>query len=169
MAKPILPDPLWELVAPLIPQVPRSPRGGRPRVPDRAALTAILFVLRTGIPWEYLPREMGCGSGMTAWRRLRDWQAAGVWSRLHAVLLAELDGAGLIDWSASAADTSSVRAVFGGIPRTASGPTPPTAASPAANTPCTSTAGASPCPRSWRPPTSPTRSSWNAPSTPCRR
>ena len=63
------------------------------------ALTGILFVLRTGIPWEYLPREMGCGSGMTCWRRLRDWQRAGVWDRLLRKALCELNGAGKIDWS----------------------------------------------------------------------
>ena len=52
----------------------------------------ILFVLQTGIPWEYLPQEMGCGSGMTYWRRLREWQEEGVWQRLHGLLLAKLHG-----------------------------------------------------------------------------
>ena len=87
MAKPIVPDGLWEIVEPLLPPEPPKPKGGRPRVSDRAALTGILFVLRTGLPWEYLPMEMGCGSGMTCWRRLRDWQEAGVWDELHRVLL----------------------------------------------------------------------------------
>ena len=73
-------------VAPLLPKEPPKPKGGRPRVPDRAALTGIIFVLRTGIPWEYLPKEMGCGSGMTCWRRLRDWNKADVWHKLHQVL-----------------------------------------------------------------------------------
>lgn len=82
MAQALVSDALWSCIEPLIPVVPPSPHGGRPRVPDRAALTGILFVLKTGIPWEDLPQEMGCGSGMTCWRRLRDWQKAGVWSRL---------------------------------------------------------------------------------------
>jgi transposase len=72
MAKELLPDALWLRIAPLIPPEAPKPKGGRPRVSDRAALTGILFVLKTGIPWEYLPAEMGCGSGMTCWRRLRD-------------------------------------------------------------------------------------------------
>src|SRR5215204_1394314 len=76
MAKELLPDAPWARIAPLLPPEPPKPKGGRPRVSDRAALTGILFVLKTGIPWEYLPAEMGCGSGMTCWRRLRDWYRA---------------------------------------------------------------------------------------------
>ena len=87
MAKPIVSDELWSMVAPLLPHEPPKPKGGRPRLADRAALTGIIFVLRTGIPWELLPPEMGCGSGMTCWRRLRAWHEAGVWHRLHRVLL----------------------------------------------------------------------------------
>jgi len=79
-------DRLWVRIAPLLPKRRRSPKGGRPPVPDRAALSGILFVLRSGIPWEMLHREMGCGSGMTCWRRLRDWNEAGVWRKLHQVL-----------------------------------------------------------------------------------
>ncbi len=81
---------------------------------DRACFGGILFVLKTGIGWEDLPQEMGCGSGMTCWRRLRDWHKAGVFQRLHEVLLAELRKAGVIDWSHAVADSASVRAVFGG-------------------------------------------------------
>ncbi len=113
MAKPLLPDGLWEEIAPLLPGEPPKPKGGRPRVPDRACLIGILFVLKTGIPWEYLPREMGCGSGMTCWRRLRDWQAAGVWDGLHRKLLNKLGRAGKIDWSRAAADSASVPAKRG--------------------------------------------------------
>jgi transposase len=104
----LLDDKLWNLLAPLLPPEKPKPKGGRPRVPDRAALTGILFVLRTGIPWEMLPREMGCGSGMTCWRRLRDWQEAGIWDRLHQVLLDQLGEADRIDWSRASIDSSSV-------------------------------------------------------------
>lgn len=79
-------------------------------MPDRAALTGILFVLKTGLPWEYLPAEMGCGSGMTCWRRLHDWQQAGVWSALHRVLLKRLKAAGQLDWSRASLDSASVPA-----------------------------------------------------------
>lgn len=115
MAKPLVSDELWSRIEPLIPKH-ESPgeHGGRPPVDDRAALTGIVFVLKTGIPWEDLPQEMGCGCGMTCWRRLRDWQAAGVWDELHQRLLDELRAADKIDWSRAAADSSSVRAVGGG-------------------------------------------------------
>jgi transposase len=77
-------------------------------------LSGILFVLYTGIPWEFLPQELGFGSGMTCWRRLRDWHQAGVWQRLHEVLLAELHAAGALDWSGAVIDSSHVRALKGG-------------------------------------------------------
>src|SRR6185436_258698 len=87
MAAALLPNTLWELIEPLLPLPPSRPTGGRPRVSDRACLTGILFVLRSGIPWQMLPQELGCGSGMTCWRRLRDWQAQGVWDLMHFALL----------------------------------------------------------------------------------
>jgi transposase len=115
MAKPLVSDGLWARVEPLLPRVERRYRyPGRKRVPDRQALTGILFVLKTGIPWEDLPREMGCGSGMTCWRRLRDWNEAGVWERLHQVLLDELQDAGALDWSRAVVDSLPVRAKGGG-------------------------------------------------------
>jgi transposase len=114
MAKPLLTDELWERIKRHIPPEPPKPKGGRPRVSDRACLTGILFVLKTGAPWEYLPREMGCGSGMTCWRRLRDWQTTGLWQKIWRALLDELGMADAIDWSVSAMDSCSVRALFGG-------------------------------------------------------
>ncbi len=114
MAKPIVSDELWEIVEPLIPEVKRRKRyPGRKRIADRKVLTGILYVLKTGIPWEELPQEMGCGSGVTCWRRLKEWQDQGVWQRLHEVLLAKLNAAGEIDWQRAAIDSSHVRA-FGG-------------------------------------------------------
>jgi transposase len=68
-------------------------------VDDRAALGGIIFVLETAIPWELLPEEMGCGSGSTCWRRLRNWQQAGVWRCLHRASLDRLGRADRIDWS----------------------------------------------------------------------
>lgn len=130
MAKPLLTDELWERIQPLLPPERPKPKGGRPRVPDRSALTGILFVLRTGTQWELLPREMGCGCGMTCWRRLRDWQKAGVWQRLWELLLNTLGRADAIDWSRALIDSSSVRAVFGGSARV---PTPRIVPKTAAN------------------------------------
>lgn len=116
MAKPILDDELWERIEPLLP--PAKPRRfrypGRKPVDNRKALTGILFVLRTGIGWEYLPQEMGCGSGMTCWRRLRDWQKVGIWDKIHRALLNKLRQAEKIDWSRAVVDSASVRALFGG-------------------------------------------------------
>lgn len=89
MGKLLVPNELWERIEPLLPRHTPKPQGGRPRTSDHTVLTGILFVLKTGIPWEYLPQELGC-SGMTCWRRLRDWQQAGVWERLHRVLLDDL-------------------------------------------------------------------------------
>ena len=119
MAKPLVSDEFWELIRPLLPRPRRRSRrkGGRPPVDDRAALAGIVFVLRTGIPWESLPAEMGCGSGMTCWRRLRDWDRAGVWRRLHRRLLDRLNAAGKIDWSRAVVDSTSVRAMHGGKKR----------------------------------------------------
>jgi transposase len=131
MAKPLLPDELWEVIEPILPAYGPRPKGGRPPLPHRQALTGILFVLKTGIAWEDLPQEMGCGCGMTCWRRLRDWQLDGTWRRIHAELLRRLDEAGQIDWERAAVDSSSVRAVLGGaIPA----PTRRIAARPAAST-----------------------------------
>ena len=104
MGKPLVSDELWNAIAPLLPLAPPKPKGGRPRVPDRAALAGIIFVLKSGIPWEMLPQEMGCGSGVTCWRRLRDWQQAGVWVRLQHVLLNRLGEADQSDGSRASMD-----------------------------------------------------------------
>src|SRR6059036_3505622 len=109
MAKVLVDDALWELIEPHLPRS-KPARTGRPRVPDRAALTGIVFVLKTGIPWEYLPQELGCGRGMTCWRQWRDWPAAGVWQRLHQALLDRLGAAGKIDWRRASADSATVPA-----------------------------------------------------------
>ena len=115
MAKALLSDELWDHVAPLLPPLPPQPKGGRPPVPHRAALTGILFVLKTGLPWKDLPAEMGCGSGMTCWRRLHAWHQAGVWDALHRVLLERLEAAGQLDWSRASLDSTSVPAKKGGL------------------------------------------------------
>ncbi len=123
MAKPLLPDALWQRIEPLLPSPkPRRFRfPGRKPLTHRQALTGILFVLKTGIRWNDLPREMNCGSGSRCRRRLVEWQAAGVWVQLHAVLLEELHGANQIDWSRAAVDSSFARALGGGE---ATGPNP---------------------------------------------
>ena len=138
MAKKVLDDALWELIEPHLPPPKRRRRRypGRKPIPHRAALTGILYVLITGIPWEYVPQEMGCGSGMTCWRRLRDWHQAGVWKTIHHILLNELRAAGKIDWSRTVVDSASVRAVKGG-PRRAG--TPRIAARKGPNTTCSPT------------------------------
>lgn len=114
MSKALVTDGLWAILAPRLPPERPKPNGGRPRIPDRAALTGILFVLKSGIPWALLPQEMGCGSGMTCWRRLRDWQRAGVWTCLHHTLLQRLQDAGQIDWERASLDSASVPAPAGG-------------------------------------------------------
>jgi transposase len=116
MAKPLVDDDLWLVIEPLLPKRPPRNRrsAGRKPIEDRKVLTGIVFVLSTGIPWEMLPKEMGCGSGMTCWRRLRDWQRAGVWERMHGLLLDLLRNADKIDWSRAAVDSSHVRAVGAG-------------------------------------------------------
>jgi transposase len=113
MSKVLVTDELWEAIEPLLPPEPPKPRGGRPRVPDRAALAGIIFVLKSGIPWEMLPKEMGCGSGSTCWRRLRDWQEAGVWRELHRVLLDRLGESDRIEWGRASLDSASVPAKRG--------------------------------------------------------
>ncbi|WP_390834707.1 IS5 family transposase [Tautonia plasticadhaerens] len=123
MAKPLLPDASWDRIRPLPPppEPKRPDRPGRKRLHDRRCLVGILLVLRTGIPREDQPMEMGCGSGMACWRHLGYWTRCGVWRRLHELLLAELEYAGQIDWERAAVDSASLRARGGGE---ATGPSP---------------------------------------------
>lgn len=122
MARPLVTDELWEIVEPLLPPTrrrrrQRMRRGGRPPLDNRKALAGIIFVLRTGVQWELLPQELGCGCGMTCWRRLRDWHRAGVWAELHRAMLDRLNAADKIDWSRAVVDSTSVRAMHGGKKR----------------------------------------------------
>lgn len=116
MLKELIDDELWSLIEPLLPtRAPRNRRyTGRKPTPDRAVLTGIVFVLRSGIAWNLLPQEMGCGSGTACWRRLVAWQEAGVWRRVHETLLAELRRRGQGDLVRAIVDSSSVRAMLAG-------------------------------------------------------
>lgn len=143
MKRELVPDGLWERVAPLLPRGRRG-RLGRPRRDDRACLRGILFVLKTGIAWQDLPAEVfGC-SGVTCWRRLRTWTRAGVFARLQRILLDDLGLHGDIDWSRAAFDSGSVRAVKGGPRR---GRTPRIAGKKARSITSSSIAQAAPSPR----------------------
>ena len=131
MAKALISDELWSLIAAHLPVHPPSRKGGRPRIGDRATLTGILFVLRTGIPWEYLPRELGYGSGMTCWRRLHEWTQAGVWQSIHEAILRRLREYDQIAWDRACIDAASVPSPRGGEH---TGPTQLIGVSLAANT-----------------------------------
>jgi transposase len=115
-----IPDSLWDLIVPLSPPPVPKPKGGRPRLSDRACFGGIVFVLRSGIPWQKLPQDMGCGSGMSCWRRPRGRQQTGIWQLIHFVLLDWLSRCRQIDWSRTIVDSCSVRAVFGGADRSQS-------------------------------------------------
>lgn len=123
MARSLVPDELWQEIEALLPTPPPRPQGGRPPVSNRNALTGIVFVLRSGIPWNLLPQEMGSGSGVTCWRRLREWTKLGIWPVVHQRLLNVLGRAGAVDLSRAVIDSQSVRAVFGGAIRVRIPPT----------------------------------------------
>jgi len=110
----LLPHGLWKEIEPLLPRHTASPKGGRPPVSNRACLTGIVFILKSGLPWNMLPQEMGCGSGVTCWRRLQEWTQAEVWPELHRRLLRRLGKRGSIRLSRAVIDSASVRAVLGG-------------------------------------------------------
>jgi transposase len=108
-------DELWKQIKPLLPPERKpSRKGDRPGVPNRQTLTGVVFVLKTGIPWQSLPKEMKCGSGATCWRRFAEWTTLAVWSKLHALLLSSLGKAGAINLDLAVLDSANVRAVFGG-------------------------------------------------------
>jgi transposase len=110
----LLTDELWSAIVPYLPEVVPSRKGGRPRVPDRDCLRGILFVLREGLRWQSLPKEMGCGSGTTCWRRFQQWTAAGLWQKAHWHLVAALGRRGLLNLERAVVDSSSARAQRGG-------------------------------------------------------
>ena len=114
--KPLVTDALWERLEPLLPPPPqrRFRFPGRKPLDYRKILTGILFVLKTGIAWADLPAELGCGCGKTCWGYLKRWHEAGVWTKLHAALLAELNGADQIDWRRGLIDASFAKAPEGG-------------------------------------------------------
>ena len=116
MGRLLVPDELWALVEPILPKHPYIPGVGKPRIDDRICLTGIIFVLKTGIPWEDFPQELGC-CGMTLWNRLDEWRQAGVWPALHRLLLDQLRGADEIDFERVVVDSASIRAVHGGKKR----------------------------------------------------
>ena len=119
-------DELWKQIEPLLPPDRKpSRKGGRPGVANRQTLTGVVFVLKTGIPWQSLPKEMKCGSGSTCWRRFAEWTALAVWSKLHALLLSSLGKAGAIHLERAVVDSASVRAVFGGRTPARTRPTAP--------------------------------------------
>src|ERR1043166_6877569 len=113
---PFVPDALWERIRLLLPRPPprRFRFPGRKPLDYRKVLTGILFVLKTGIAWDDLPADLGCGCGRTCRHYLQVWHQAGVWRQLHALLLAELNGADLIDWERALIDASFAKAPEGG-------------------------------------------------------
>ena len=110
----LLSDTLWNAIAPWFPEHPPSAKGGRPRLSDRDCLRGILFVLREGIRWQSLPKELGCGSGSTCWQRFQEWTHTGVWQKAHGHLVAALGERGLLQLDSAVVDSSSVRALQGG-------------------------------------------------------
>jgi transposase len=113
----LVPDELWQAIQPLLPVERPKPKGGRPTADNRSCLTVIVFVLRTGCPWNLVPYELAGVSGVTCWRRFQEWTQAGVWSTLHRNLLNRLGILGKVDLSLAPIDSASIRAVFGGTTR----------------------------------------------------
>ena len=117
-----VPDWLWEQVEPLLPAPPTHPLGcHNPRVPDRAAMNAILLVLRTGMQWNAL-NATGICSSSSAHRRFQEWEQAGLFHEIWRQGLLDYDEQVGIDWSWPAADGAMTKAPLGG-PRTGPNPT----------------------------------------------
>jgi transposase len=114
MAKKHVTETLWEAIKPLLPEHKPSSKGGRPPVSDRACLEGIIFVLRTGMPWQMLPTRLGYGSGSTCWRRFHAWTRLGIWPELHRRLLRVLGRRGQLNLERAVIDSASVRALKGG-------------------------------------------------------
>jgi transposase len=110
LSKRLVPDELWELVAPLLPSFAARPQGGgaAPR-DERAVFTAVVYVLTSGCAWRHLPPTFGTSSA-TAHRRFTVWTEVGLWRRLHRAVLDELGVRGEVDWTSGIVDAASVRA-----------------------------------------------------------
>jgi transposase len=117
MSSKLLPDELWNEIEPVFPKYEASPDGRRPPAETRTVLTAVLFVLKTGIGWKDLPTEAFGVSYKTCTRRLDEWTAQGIWQQIHQLFLAKLRGADLLDWSRVLVDCSLVKAPLGGAKR----------------------------------------------------
>jgi transposase len=114
MAKKRVSEAFWEAIAPLLPEHKPFPKGGRPPVSNRACLEGIIFVLKTGMPWQMLPTRLGYGSGSTCWRRFHAWTQLGIWPKLHRRLLRILGRRGQLNLERAVIDSASVRALKGG-------------------------------------------------------
>ena len=116
MLEDLIDDDFWTLIEPLIPtrSLPERRSAGRPRAPDRAVFSGIVFVLRSGISWTLLPQELGYGAGQVCCRRLAEWQEEEVWPSLQRVLVDELQRRGNADAANAIVDSLSVRAVLSG-------------------------------------------------------
>jgi transposase len=110
----LLPDKIWSEIESLFPPQVPSEKGGRPPVTHRQALTGIIFILRTGLPWRMLPRELNCGSGVTCWRRFHEWAKSGLLERIRQRTVLDLGRSGGIDAAHAVIDSASVRALAGG-------------------------------------------------------
>jgi len=121
MADACIPEKVYEFALPLLPPEKQpGPEGGRPAIDHRTVLKVIWFVLVTGCRWDDVPKEMGC-CGETARTRLQSWERAGIWDRLHRLLLTMMQQKHELHAETAIIDTAQVRAFGGGE---ATGPSP---------------------------------------------